>query len=34
MTAADLSEPLLIELLKWQPKLNAAPLLGVVDGLR
>jgi len=33
MTAADLDEPLLIELLKWTPKPNAGPLLGVVDVL-
>jgi len=33
MTAADLAEPLLIELLKWTPKANAGPLLGVVDVL-
>ncbi len=32
-TAADLAEPLLIELLKWTPKANAGPLLGVVDVL-
>ncbi len=32
-TAADLDEPLLVELLKWVPKPNGGPLLGVVDVL-
>jgi len=32
-TAADLDEPLLVELLKWEPKAGGGPMLGTVDVL-